>query len=88
MTDTPDTTATDTPQESATPKEPQMPKMQVLAQFIKDASSETADVETYLFVKDNISKYILNIDIKFCWFLHDFFLIFFVFHILFFLSPF
>ena len=40
MTDTPDTTATDTPQASATPKEPQMPKMQVLAQFIKDMSFE------------------------------------------------
>jgi preprotein translocase subunit SecB len=40
MTDTLDSTATDTPQESATPKEPQMPKMQVLAQFIKDMSFE------------------------------------------------
>ena len=38
-------------------------KFKILAQFIKDASSETADVETYLFVKDNISKYQLNIDI-------------------------
>ncbi len=27
-------------------------------------SSETPDVETYLFVKDNISKYQLNIDIN------------------------
>ena len=35
----------------------------ILAQFIKDLSSETADVDTYLFVKDNISKYHLNIDI-------------------------
>ena len=35
----------------------------ILAKFIKDASSETADVETYLFVKENISKYQLNIDI-------------------------
>ena len=26
-------------------------------------SSETPDIETYLFVKDNISKYQLNIDI-------------------------
>ena len=39
-------------------------KFKILAQFIKDASSETADVETYLFVKDNISKYQLNIDIN------------------------
>jgi len=35
----------------------------ILAQFIKDLSSETADVDTYLFVKDNISKYHLNINI-------------------------
>tara|TARA_B100001057_G_scaffold37138_1_gene33629 strand:- start:9281 stop:9703 length:423 start_codon:yes stop_codon:yes gene_type:complete len=38
-------------------------KFKILAKFIKDASSETADIETYLFVKDNISKYHLNIDI-------------------------
>ena len=35
----------------------------ILTEFIKDASSETSDVQTYLFVKDNISKYHLNIDI-------------------------
>jgi preprotein translocase subunit SecB len=35
----------------------------VLAQYIKDVSSETPDIETFLFVKDNISKYQLNIDI-------------------------
>ena len=35
----------------------------ILAQYIKDLSSETSDLETYLFVKDNISKYNLNIDI-------------------------
>ena len=35
----------------------------ILANFIKDASSETADIETYLFVKENISKYHLNIEI-------------------------
>ncbi len=35
----------------------------ILAKYIKDMSSETADVETFLFVKDNISKYQLNIDI-------------------------
>ena len=39
-------------------------KFKILAKFIKDASSETPDVETYLFVKDNISKYQLNIDIS------------------------
>ena len=39
-------------------------KFKILAKFIKDASSETPDVETYLFVKENISKYQLNIDIN------------------------
>ena len=38
-------------------------KFKILAQFIKDASSETPDIETYLFVKEKISKYQLNIDI-------------------------
>ena len=36
----------------------------ILAQFIKDMSSETADIQSYLFVKDNISKYHLDIDIS------------------------
>ena len=35
----------------------------ILAKFIKDLSSETPDAETYLFVKNNISKYQLGIDI-------------------------
>ncbi len=35
----------------------------ILAKFIKDMSSETPNIETFLFVKDNISKYHLNIDI-------------------------
>ena len=35
----------------------------ILTEFVKDASSETSDIQTYLFVKDNISKYHLNIDI-------------------------
>ena len=35
----------------------------VLTKYIKDVSSETPDIETFLFVKDNISKYQLNIDI-------------------------
>ena len=38
-------------------------KFKILAKFIKDASSETADIETYIFVKENISKYQLNIEI-------------------------
>ena len=36
----------------------------VLTKYIKDVSSETPDIETFLFVKDNISKYQLNIDIN------------------------
>ena len=36
----------------------------ILAKYIKDMSSETPDVETFLFVKENISKYQLNIDIN------------------------
>ena len=36
----------------------------ILAEFVKDISSETSDIQTYLFVKDNISKYHLNIDIN------------------------
>ena len=35
----------------------------ILTEFIKDMSSETPDVQSYLFVKDNITKYHLNIDI-------------------------
>ena len=35
----------------------------ILGQYIKDMSSETPDVETFLFVRDYISKYQLNIDI-------------------------
>jgi preprotein translocase subunit SecB len=38
-------------------------KFKILAKYIKDMSSETPDVETFLFVKENISKYHLNIDI-------------------------
>ena len=36
----------------------------ILAEFIKDMSSETPDVETYLFVKDQIPKYHLAININ------------------------
>jgi len=39
-------------------------KFKILAKYIKDMSSETPDIETYIFVKDYISKYKLNIDIK------------------------
>ena len=35
----------------------------ILAQFVKDISSETPNVQSYIFVKENISKYKLNIDI-------------------------
>jgi preprotein translocase subunit SecB len=39
-------------------------KFKILGKYIKDLSSETKDIETYLFVKDNISKYQLGIDIS------------------------
>ena len=39
-------------------------KYKVLGKYIKDLSSETKDVETYLFVKEYISKYQLSIDIN------------------------
>ena len=39
-------------------------KFKILGKFIKDMSSETPNVETYIFVKDYISKYQLNIDIN------------------------
>ncbi len=39
-------------------------KFKILTKYIKDMSSETKDIETYLFVKENISKYQLNIDIS------------------------
>ena len=38
-------------------------KFKILAKYIKDMSSETPNIETFLFVKENISKYQLNIDI-------------------------
>ena len=38
-------------------------KYKILGKYIKDMSSETPDVETYLFVRDYIQKYQLNIDI-------------------------
>ena len=39
-------------------------KYKILSSFIKDMSSETPNVESYLFTKDNISKYELDIDIN------------------------
>ena len=36
----------------------------ILAQFVKDISSETPDIQSYIFVKENIAKYQLNIDIN------------------------
>ena len=36
----------------------------ILAEFVKDISSETPDIQTYIFVKENIAKYNLNIDIN------------------------
>ena len=37
---------------------------EIISSFIKDMSSETPDVQTFLFVKDKISSYQLNIDIN------------------------
>ena len=39
-------------------------KFKILGKFIKDLSSETPDIETYLLVRERISKYQLGIDIK------------------------
>ena len=36
----------------------------IIGSFIKDMSSETPDSETYIFVRDKISKYRLKIDIN------------------------
>ena len=36
----------------------------IVSKFIKDISGETPDIETYLYVKDFISKYQLNIEIN------------------------
>ena len=36
----------------------------ILAEFVKDISSETPDIQTYIFAKENIAKYQLNIDIN------------------------
>ena len=39
-------------------------KFKIVCKFIKDLSSETPDIETYLFVRDQIQKYQLGIDIS------------------------
>ena len=39
-------------------------KFKILAEFAKDISFETPDVETFFKTKENISKYNLNIDIN------------------------
>ena len=39
-------------------------KFKILSGYIKDLSSETPNVESYLYTKDNISKYELDIDIS------------------------
>jgi len=36
----------------------------IIGSFIRDMSSETPDTPTYIFVRDKISKYRLNIDIN------------------------
>ena len=38
-------------------------QFKILTQFVKDMSSETPDVETYLYVKEYLKNYNLNIDI-------------------------
>ena len=39
-------------------------KFKIVCKYIKDLSSETPDIETYLFVRDQIQKYQLGIDIN------------------------
>ena len=36
----------------------------IISSFIKDMSSETPDAQTFIFVRDKIAKYRLNIDIN------------------------
>ena len=38
-------------------------QFKIITQFVKDMSSETPDVETYLYVKEYLKNYNLNIDI-------------------------
>tara|TARA_A100001035_G_C27465569_1_gene356521 strand:+ start:60 stop:482 length:423 start_codon:yes stop_codon:yes gene_type:complete len=39
-------------------------KFKILSGYVKDLSSETPNVESFLYTKDNISKYELDIDIS------------------------
>ncbi len=39
-------------------------KYKIILKFIKDISSETPNIETYLYVKDKITKYKLKVDIN------------------------
>ena len=39
-------------------------KYKILGKYIKDLSSETPDAETYIYVRERISKYQLDIDIN------------------------
>ena len=39
-------------------------RYKILLKFIKDISSETPDIQTYLHVKDKITKYKLKVDIN------------------------
>ena len=39
-------------------------KYKILSGYVKDLSSETPNVESYLYTKDNVSKYELDIDIN------------------------
>ena len=39
-------------------------KFKILGQYIKDMSSETKDIETFIFVKEKILKYNLDININ------------------------
>ena len=39
-------------------------KYRILGEFIKDISAETKDVESYIYTKENISKFKLFIDIN------------------------
>ena len=39
-------------------------QFKIYAEFIKDASSETQDLETYLYVKQYLKNYNLNIEIS------------------------
>tara|TARA_Y100001958_G_C20740878_1_gene229562 strand:- start:96 stop:524 length:429 start_codon:yes stop_codon:yes gene_type:complete len=38
-------------------------KYKILTRYVKDLSSETRNIETYLYVKDHLQKYQFNIDI-------------------------